>query len=290
MKSLFSFVSETFNPTYQEDLQESFASENLLSLFSKILASKYLKRGLQTIGLQLDKITDEDLTSFKFNVDFNDSNVMKKCKDDKFRIWFRGNDEVFGLTKGQNAVWSPDNKTQCGRNGQILAFKTVKGAARLELDAIEIDEKFGAKSIKKERFLSKQGAISFKTNSQILSEQKIRLNDLAKRLKLTKFQESGGGKDLLLETEKLMEDITSALDKAAVLQDWQALGNLSNTVRYIASSLGSAYQIYSDYGAKPEITDIKITDKSLYSQQSIKSYIDSAKKDLEKIQQYNNID
>lgn len=296
MKSLSEKLNETFFDDIQTDLSESFASNSMAEIFQHVTSNKHMSQTMKNLGLKFDKIEETDLRFEKNGSDFQPANINKMCKDNEIRFWVDSDFSfVSGVTKGKDAIWmSPKFGFETNRRTyrEISIFKTAQGAARLGLNAIVLinSENFSSASIKQERFMDKKDAIAFKANKDLIIENRKRLKAEANALRLTRFVKDGGGKDLLLEAEKLADEALSAIENSAILQNWNATRNMVNSLRNAAYAMNSAKMQYTGYDADEKVTpESDILKASLYKQNSIKSYIDDAKYHLSEIQRINNL-
>jgi hypothetical protein len=284
MKPLVEYFKTSFS---RIDITESFASEQI----RLAVTSLNKNNNVSSIGLAFDKITDEDFVFNKNSVDFNSSNIVKLAKNDNAtRLWlFKAS--IIGVTSGTELIWFNKAYEVYSNKGWKPAFKTVKGAADQGYDCIVLSKDFSTASLQNERFLSKQDALAFKKNSDILKDNTKRLNQAAAELRLSKFVESDGGKDMLLQSEKIFDEATTIMQNLSKLQDWEAVSRVARALRDLTYALTNAADYYRNYSKieSQDISKVDIKTLSNFSKNSIMSYINSAKEDLKIIQSYNNL-
>ncbi len=285
MKPLVEYFKTSFSTI---DISESFASEQIrlaVTSLNKI-------NNVSSIGLAFDKITDEDFVFNKNSVDFNSSNIVKIAKkDNATRLWLF-KDNLIGVTSGTELIWfNKAYEVLYNSKGWKPAFKTVKGAADQGYDCIVLSKDFSTASLQNERFLSKQDALAFKKNSDILKDNTKRLNKAAAELRLSKFVESDGGKDMLLQSEKIFDEATTIMQNLSKLQDWEAVSRVTRTLRDLTYALSNAADYYRNYSniESQDISKVDIKTLSSFSKKSIMSCINRAKEALAIIQSYNNL-
>jgi hypothetical protein len=270
--------AEGFLTGYEAKIEESLIYESFGSpiLRDIILGNKNDKVNniigrISDLYLQLDKITDDDITKYDSS-EF--SKARKAAKDGAVIFWMSSGGKLKGVSYG-NWVSMSQLEHVRGRRRFAPAYKSVLAVSKYSDHAYAVDgKKFDLKAIRDERWASKKDATAFIDNYHIKENNINRYKAIKSQLAADRAKGNLGIEpleaiDTIMNTyNKMFKDLLGS-------PDW-------SKVQRIHEKIDKVMKLTEDY-----IWNVKNSESGKYYTDNLQKIIKEISKLLDEVNEYN---
>lgn len=291
MKSLKETILEglqenniVLNEAFESDIMRKLVGENK-NLFKELLSYNASK-------LKWDKIQDSDITEVdtetakktlnKLDRESKKQNFTldgtKYSTDNTMVFWMRGTD-LLGVSSGKDVKVTRKSWLAGNSSGYRSVVSVSKDATHVYLIQPKDLENFSTTELRNDRWASKKDALAFKTNWEVLEDNKARYRQKVAEMKAKNAWDA--------DLEKLAKQLKFVLDAQNNFMQSLALTGNWIKIQYNNEKISKIVKTFGELGKLGK--EMNDSDKSLYAFQynEIKTLVKEVEKSIEKAKKLN---